>query len=252
MAIGPSGGGRVGVDRRTAHDHRRLHAPTADGVDGGGHGVRLTWGRGHDAHRHHAGCRRGVGERGCRHVGAEVDDAEALARRGPATSETGRPCRSPGAAPSTIVPRRRPRRVKRGARRPSSPRTTAVAWCSSATPASPVSHRRPTISSAGATRSNDTSSGSAPLARVSSMTRPGARLVAGEQPVGQAAGRGGRPGCPPGVGREPHPARPRDRPRRPSAPATRPRPWRRAGARCARTGRRSCSGRPSGRRPPGG
>ena len=61
----------------------------------------------------------------------------------------GRLCRSPGAAPTTTVPRRGPRGQKRGPSRPTNRSATAVARCSSLTSTRPLSHRRPIDASAG-------------------------------------------------------------------------------------------------------
>ena len=105
-----------------------------------------------------------------------------------ASRATGSAWCSPGGAPSTTVPRLRPRRANRGPRRPRIRIAMPLARCSTATSISPLAHRRPMAVSAGA--------------RCRGTPRPA------------------RPRRP---ARPPHPPRPRGR-RRPAAgaPAARP------------------------------
>ena len=60
---------------------------------------------------------------------------------------------SPAGAPSTTVPRLRPRRWNRGPRRPRRRPVITLARCSTATSSTPSAHRRPMVRSAGATMS---------------------------------------------------------------------------------------------------
>ena len=187
-----------------------------------------------------------------RRVGAEVDHAHAQRRAaGRRTARSGRLWWSPGGAPSTIVPRVRPRRVKSGPSRPMQPQHHDRGLVLLADRHLAVG---PALTDRGQRR------GRAPRGRRRrDRARPAGadctmvhepRSSPDHQPVDEAALDLDADRTSPFRRSGPGSALRRRRwPGRSGRRATRPPPCGRAGGRCGRSGTRSCSARRAARRP---
>ena len=213
------------------------------GDDPAGRGGRGLGGAGHGDGQQvgHAGQR--LGQRIGRGVRTRARSTLKPAQRSrSAAMATGAECCSAGGVVMTTLPRFGPRRANRAPMREMSRTATALARCSSATVSSPACQRSPMDSRAGVTSWRSTWEGEWSEARAASSTAqaPGSSPASNRASswawvaAVRAAGFAGRPGTPASSGPG-HRGRPANRP---------PRGWQGA-CRCGRSGRRSCSARPT-------